>query len=90
MEQASVSSVSSYFHETDPIRWSLIDFLEWRLEASEFLSNDKEHGTFKYSVEKIANIWKDEIRVQKAQEILDNWNVGIFLCLTCLTQLMGQ
>ena len=87
MEQASLLSVSSYFHETDPLKWSLIDFLKWRLEASDFLSKDKEHGTFKYSVEKSANIWKDEINVQKAQEILDNWKVSIF---SCLTQLMSQ
>ncbi|CAG8715900.1 16533_t:CDS:10, partial [Funneliformis mosseae] len=78
MEQASVSPVSNYFHEFDPLKWSLIDFLNWRLEASDFLIQDKEHGTFRYSVEKIANGWEDEICVQKAQEILDNWTVGIF------------
>lgn len=88
MEQASVSPVSNYFHESDPLKWSLIDFLNWRLEASDFLSQDKEHGTFRYSVEKIANGWEDEICVQKAQEILDNWKVGIFY--VSLAHLTGQ
>ncbi|KAF0434226.1 c2h2-type zinc finger transcription factor [Gigaspora margarita] len=69
-----MKQASKYFQEFDPHVWSLISFLNWRSEAPDFSLKPKlEHGTFKFEILRIANRDKNEIRAQKAQDMLDNW-----------------
>ncbi|GBB99994.1 hypothetical protein RclHR1_03700002 [Rhizophagus clarus] len=64
---------NSYFQETDPLRWSLINFLEWRSENLVLNDCNQEHGAFKSLLQKIIANDKDNIHRQKAQELLNNW-----------------
>ncbi|CAB4488901.1 unnamed protein product [Rhizophagus irregularis] len=64
---------NSYFQEIDPLRWSLINFLEWRSENLVLNDCNQEHGAFKSLLQKIIINDKDNIYRQKAQGLLNNW-----------------
>ncbi|CAG8596626.1 6156_t:CDS:10 [Ambispora leptoticha] len=62
-----------YFRENDPFKWSLVSFLKWRAYNIVLKDCAQEHGAFKSLLKNIVNNDKDNIRTQKAKELLDNW-----------------
>ncbi|RUS17676.1 hypothetical protein BC937DRAFT_89647 [Endogone sp. FLAS-F59071] len=57
---------ATYFHDTEPSKWSLLDFLDWASSSVGFLEKDTEHSVFKNLIQKIAKNDKDDIRAEKA------------------------
>ncbi|CAG8556583.1 1286_t:CDS:2 [Acaulospora morrowiae] len=73
MEDTSRPDYFHYFQNTEPSKWSLVDFLTWRSEILRFLDRSKEHSVFKFFLHELttdANITK----AKRAQELLNNWN----------------
>jgi len=68
----------SYFTETEPSEWSLIGFLEWKSRTTHPMYRSKEHSAFKSFLQNIAND-KKNTNAQRAQKLLDNWKVCIFI-----------
>ncbi|CAG8458436.1 11160_t:CDS:10 [Paraglomus brasilianum] len=68
-----------YFQNTDIPQWSLIDFLQWRSKSAEFLDHDSEHSAFKNFLITICKKDKDNTRGQRAQVLLNDWQVAELL-----------
>ncbi|RUP42805.1 hypothetical protein BC936DRAFT_138055, partial [Jimgerdemannia flammicorona] len=64
---------AAYFHDTEPSKWSLLDFLNWASSSVGFRGKDAEHSAFKALIKNIAKNNKDDFRVEKAQKLLDGW-----------------
>ena len=71
-----------YFNTRDASEWSLLGFLEWRSQFSDFSNKTAEHGVFYSLVKKIIN--EGGNKSEAARKAITNLRVRIslFFCYT--------